>query len=130
MDDLGGKSDEVLVIEFFSGIGGLRRALELLGVVPKGIVFVGNSPLCIKLAKRHCAYVVPVDDIKKITEEMVRDWRRQFSGAKRVIAGGGWPCVNHSLLNFSRGGAAAESSELLDVMLQVVKWLRRCSKPQ
>ena len=26
MDDLGGKNDDVLVIEFFGGIGGLRRA--------------------------------------------------------------------------------------------------------
>ena len=119
----------MLVIEFFGGIGGLRRALELLGVVPQGIVFIDNNPLCVKLAKRHCAYVLPVDDIKKVTEEMVRDWRRQFPRVKRVIAGGGWPCVNHSLLNSAREGAGAETSELLDVMLQVVKWLRKCSKP-
>ena len=129
MDDLGGKNDEVLVVEFFGGIGGLRRALELLGVVPQGIVFVDNNPVCVKLSKRRCAYVIPVDDIHKITEEMVRDWTRQFARAKRVIVGGGWPCVNHSLLNSSREGASAESSQLLDVMLQVVKWLRKCSKP-
>ena len=129
MDDLGGRSDEILVVEFFGGVGGLRRSLELLGVVPQGIIFVDNNPLCVKLAKRHCAYVIPVDDINKITEEMVRDWRRQFPRAKRVIAGGGWPCVNHSMLNSSREGASAESSQLLDVMLQVVKWLRKCSKP-
>ena len=98
-------------------------------MVPQGIVFIDNNPLCVKLAKRHCAYVLPVDDIKKVTEEMVRDWRRQFPRVKRVIAGGGWPCVNHSLLNSAREGAGAETSELLGVMLQVAKWLRKCSKP-
>ena len=113
MDDLGGRNDDILVVEFFGRIGGLRWALELLGVVPQGIIFVDNNPLCLKLAKRHCAYVITVDDINKITEDMVRDWRRQFPRAKRVPVGGGWPCVNYSLLKSSRGGATAESSELL-----------------
>lgn len=38
----GGAADDLLVIEMFSGMGGLKRALELLGLVPQGC---GQPPI-------------------------------------------------------------------------------------
>ena len=107
-DDMGGGCDAVLVIEAFGGIGGLRKALELIGLQPQGLILIESDPLCQKLARRHCGYVQVVDDIKKVDAAMVRDWRRQFPRAKKVILGGGWPCVHHSRLNANREGAEAE----------------------
>ena len=37
--------------------------------------------------------------------------------------------MNHWQLNSQREGAEAASSQLLDPMLNVAKWLRKCSKP-
>ena len=109
----------------FGGIGGLRRALELIGLFSQGIVFIDNNPTCAKLAKKHCAFVLTVEDVNKITKETVGDWRIQFATATRVIIGGGWPCANHSRLNSQREGADAASSQLLDPVLQVTEWLRK-----
>lgn len=103
----GGACDSVLLIEMFGGMGGLRRAVELLGVLPQGIILVDSDPLCIKLAKRHCAYVITVDNINKVDKAMIRSWRAQFPRANMVLVGGGWPCVNHSSLNKNRQGAEA-----------------------
>lgn len=120
----GGAADPILLVEVLAGIGGLRKALELLGVIPQGIVLIESDALCIKLAKRHCAYVLVVNDVKSVTRDMVKGWRSQFNRAQRVLVGGGWPCINHSSLNKSRAGASASSSLLLDDMLQVSAWLK------
>ena len=84
----GGAADSLLLIEAFGGIGGLRKALELIGVLPQGIILIDTDPLCAKLAKRHCAYVMVIDNIKKVTKEMVKQWRVQFARSKRVLLGG------------------------------------------
>ena len=52
-DDLGGSNDSVLVVEVLGGIGGLRKALELIGLVPQGIIFIEANPTCLKLARKH-----------------------------------------------------------------------------
>ena len=120
----GGAADPILVVEVFAGIGGLRKALELLGVIPQGIVLIECDPICIKLAKRHCAYV---DDVKKVTMEMVKSWRAQFNKAQIALIGGGWPCINHISLNASRKGSSADSSLLLKDMLTITEFLKKVS---
>eukprot|EP00438_Fugacium_kawagutii_P000277 Skav206174 [mRNA] locus=scaffold3494:124406:139670:+ [translate_table: standard] len=76
-------------------------------------------------AARH---VVWHQDITKITEEHVLEWRRRFPKATRVLLTGGWPCINHSQLNVHRGGATAASSRLLDALLQIRTWVLGASK--
>ena len=125
----GGAADSLLLIEAFGGIGGLRKALELIGVLPQGIIMIDSDPIRAKLAKRHCAYVIVIDNIKKVTKEMVKQWRVQFARSRRVLLGGGWPCVNHASLNRARLGAAADSSLLLDDMVNIATWLHDCSSP-
>ena len=124
----GGAADPLVVVEAFGGIGGLRKALELIGVIPQGIVLIECDPVCIKLAKRHCAYVIVVDDVKKVNLEMVKGWRSHFLKALKVLIGGGWPCVNHSALNKQRQGSEAKSSLLLNDMLAVTELLLVCSE--
>ena len=82
-----------------------------------------------KLAKKHCAYVIVVDNIHKVDKNMVRTWRLQFPRATRVLVGGGWPCINHSSLNSNRQGAEAASSRLLEDMLNLVNNLKAVSRP-
>ena len=41
---------------------GLRKAAELIGLLPRGIILIESDPTCVKLAKKHCAFVLTVDD--------------------------------------------------------------------
>ena len=126
-DEFGGGCDAVVLIEAFGGIGGLRKACELLGVMPQGVIFIEMDQTCVKLARRHCPYVLTVEDIRKVTFEQVLEWRRLFPRARKAILGGGWPCVNDSRLNAARGGAGAETSRLLDNLVEIRGWLKQAS---
>lgn len=78
--------------------------------------------------KPHCRHVIWVQKIEPVTEEQVLEWRRRFTRATKVIIGGGWPCINHSVLNPRRQGAEGASSKLLDDMLAIRGWLGSCSE--
>jgi site-specific DNA-cytosine methylase len=123
----GAATQKALVVECFSGIGGLKQALDLLGYEPAGVVAIDSSPDCQKVYKQHCRHVLMYTDIQKITKEQVFEWRKKFPRVTRVILGGGWPCVNHSVLNSRRQGAVAATSMLLDDMLQIREWLLEAS---
>ncbi|CAE8717690.1 unnamed protein product, partial [Polarella glacialis] len=135
-EELDGRAaDAFLAVEHFGGMGGLKKALDLLGIVPMGVIFIDNNAVSRKLSKFHCAFSITLPDVTKITKEDVLQWRRWFPRVTTVINAGGWPGVNHSRLNAARGGAGvstgsgggncgAQSSELLDYMLQIAEWLR------
>ena len=125
----GGAADELVVVECFAGMGGLRQALDLLGLVPQGVVCIDNAPQSKKLSRMHCRHAIIFDDIKKVKKEDIAELRRRFPRAKKVLISGGWPCVNHSSLNIHRRGAEAATSQLLDDMLQMRAWLQEVSEP-
>ena len=59
VDCIGGSpADSILVVELFGGMGGLSRALHLLGVVPVGLIFVDSNPRARKLEKSHVPYAL------------------------------------------------------------------------
>ena len=93
-----------------------RRSMELLGVMPLRVMFIDSDLMCLQLAKKHCAFVITVDDTKKVDKEMVLDRRRLFPSAAEVVLGGGWPCGSSLIKN--RQGAAAPSARLLDDLLR------------
>lgn len=120
----------MLVVECFAGIGigGLKQALDLLGLVPMGHVGIDNSAECGKVFRQHCRHALWYKNIEDITFEEVKEWRKRFAKATKVILSGGWPCINHSQLNPRRGGAEATSSQLRDKMLEVRTMLKAASK--
>ncbi|CAE8583370.1 unnamed protein product, partial [Polarella glacialis] len=135
-EELDGRAaDAFLAVEHFGGMGGLKKALDLLGIAPMGVIFIDNNAVSRKLSKFHCAFSITLPDVTKITKEDVLQWRRWFPRVTTVINAGGWPGVSHSRLNAARGGAGvstgsgggdcgAQSSELLDYMLQIAEWSR------
>eukprot|EP00438_Fugacium_kawagutii_P001042 Skav214386 [mRNA] locus=scaffold333:24516:28736:- [translate_table: standard] len=128
-DGMEGKAArKTLVIEAFAGIGGLKQALDLIGYEPMGVIAIDTSPDCGKVYRQHCRHAVWLQDVQKITEENVVEWRRRFPKATSVLLTGGWPCVNHSQLNVRRQGADGASSLLLDSLMQIRSWLYKCSK--
>ena len=120
----GGVGDSLLVIEAFGGMGGLSQALQLLGVTPVGAIFIDLDLKARKLSKHMRPFALTVPDIQHVSRDTVMDWRRSYPKVKKVLVGGGWPCVNHSRLNVGRGGADAPSSLLLDNLLQLADWLK------
>ena len=123
----GGATEKCLLIEVFAGIGGMKQALNLLGYEPAGVIAIESSPECGKVYKQHCRHCILLQDVQKITKNDVKNWRRRFPKVTKVILSGGWPCVNHSVLNVNRQGAEGASSRLLDSMLDVRTWLKECS---
>ena len=108
-EDLDGQAaDPILVIEHFGGMGGLKKALDLLGIVPMGVIFIDSLKTACKLAKLHCAFAITLNDATTITRDQVRQWRQWFPRATKVVSAGGWP----------------SSSHLLETMLQVTEWLK------
>ncbi|CAE7270082.1 unnamed protein product [Symbiodinium sp. CCMP2592] len=127
-DDLGGSCDPVLIIEVFGGMGGLRQACQLLGLQPQGLIYIDTSELGTKLVRRQCGYVLTYGDIKKITFEDVKGWRRSFPKVAKVIFGGGWPGCGSGLAAPSSSGGPAEMDGHLDMMIQLRNWLGQASK--
>ena len=82
---------------------------------PAGVAAIESSP--------ECRHILMYTDIQKITKDQVFEWRKKFPKAVQVILGGGWPCVNHSVLNSQRKGAEAATS----MLLQVREWLFEAS---
>eukprot|EP00435_Cladocopium_sp_Y103_P052133 s394_g16.t1 len=116
-----------IVVEVFAGMGGLKQALDLLGYEPMGVIAIDSSPECAKVYKQHCRHCVWYTDVNTIAEKDVLSWRERFPKATCVVLGGGWPCINHSQLNVNRQGASGASSQLLDRMVDIRKWLEGCS---
>eukprot|EP00434_Breviolum_minutum_P037427 symbB.v1.2.033184.t1/scaffold4090.1/size75078/2 len=119
-----GASDPPVVVEMFAGMGGLHQALELRGLTPMGVIGVDISPESARVMRHHCRHIMWYKNVEDITKEEVKRWRAMHPKALRVLISGGWPCVNHSVLNPWRQGANASTSMLLDSMLQIRDWLK------
>ena len=123
----GGASDPIVVVELFAGMGGLHQAIELLGLTPMGVIGVDSLPESARIMRQHCRHIIWHKDIKELTRVDVAQWRLLFPRALRVLVAGGWPCVNHSALNTRRQGASAESSRLVEPMMDIRQWLEDVS---
>ena len=119
----GAAADDLVVVEVFVGMGGLKQALELLGMVPPGIISIDNDATSKKLSRMHCRHGIVYDEVKKITREMVFEWRRQFPRAKKILLARGWPCIHHSSFSVNRLGASGPTSQRLDEMLKIRAWI-------
>ena len=65
---LDGKQN-ILVIDYFAGIGGLSRALQLAEVEVHTLVIVEKGPDCRRLHRRRWPGCKIVSDIKQLTKE-------------------------------------------------------------
>ena len=103
-----------LVFDFFAGIGGLSRALELAGQKVDHLVVMEKDPECRRLNRTRWPGCDVIADITRVTKGEIEKYMRSVPGLTGVIAGGGSPCQGLSKLNVDRtpGPSCATSKDL------------------
>lgn len=102
----------ILVIDMFSGIGGLLRSLERQGIKWEHHVVIESDKNCRRCIRRTWPGGSEYTDIVKVSKKNVAAEMRKVDGLKLVIAGGGSPCQGLSLLSSERDHFRDERSGL------------------
>jgi len=82
----------ILVLDFFAGIGGLSRALQLAQVEVQRLVVIEQDVKCRRLNAGRWPGCDLVVDIKKLKRKELERVLRSVPGLTGVIARGGSPC--------------------------------------
>jgi hypothetical protein len=91
-----------LVFDFFAGVGGLSRALQLARVKVDRLVVIEKDPDCRRLNAVRWPGCDVWSDIEKITKKEIERMMRSVPGITGVIAAGGSPCQGLSKLSCDR----------------------------
>eukprot|EP00438_Fugacium_kawagutii_P012525 Skav208185 [mRNA] locus=scaffold2530:386691:389727:+ [translate_table: standard] len=122
--NLGGEEpQQIVVFDFFSGIGGLSRALEHAQVDVALLVVVEKDRDCKRLNKVRWPGCEVMSDIEKVTKKELEKAIRNVAGVTGVIAGGGSPCQGLSKLSAHRQHLRDPRSALFYKLKEVLTWI-------
>ena len=123
-DQIGTDPPEVVVvIDFFAGIGGLSRSLELAKLPVAHAVIIEKDPDCRRLHRRRWPSCSLLVDIKKVTKKQLEKEIKRIPGVTGVVAGGGSPCQGLSKLSSQRLHLEDPRSALFYDMAERFKWI-------
>ena len=114
-----GHSDGIMLVESFGGIGGARRALELLGVTPAVHVCIEMDEAARRVSAAAFPGVQHFEDIRKVTRKELLGCAEKESHITDVIHWGGFPCQGLSGLNAGRTGMEDQRSQLVYEMNRI-----------
>lgn len=117
------------MIGLFDGIGALRVAIDLQGVPVCGYISVERNKAAQRVVEAHYPGVWRYDDVERISEEVVVEWRLKFSQCSLVLLGAGPPCQGVSGLNSDRRGALRDARSCLFVHVSRIRALLRTAFP-
>ena len=101
-------------MSLFDGIGGLRRAFDMLEMPVKMCVSVELESSRRRVCKAAYPHMQHYADVRAIGRKEVEEWRDSFPSIRVVIAGGGFPCRDMSQLRgASRLGVDGPQSGLV-----------------
>ena len=106
------KEEKVLVIDLFSGIGGLTMALQKAGCHWEYLVCIEKDKDCRRLLRRVHPGVELIGDVKKFGLQELRRILKKVPGVTGIIVGGGSPCQGLSRLSSGREHLLDERSKL------------------
>ena len=98
-------SQEFGVLSLFDGVGGLRRAIELLDMPVALFIGVEMCDMRRRVVKSTWPHSTAVRDVCDVDEALVRKWASLYPRIRHLLAGGGLPCRDMSGL---RGSHRAE----------------------
>ena len=110
--ELSPSSDKIGLVELFGGIGGARRALELLQVEPAVHVYVDNSPEATRVVAIAWPESVRHSMVEDITEEDVKAWVAAGPHIAVWILVAGFPCQGLTALNSQRSNHRDAKTQL------------------
>ena len=118
------QKEVVVVFDFFAGIGGLSRSLELAQFEVASLIVIEIDPDCRRLHRRRWPGCHCVSDIKKLTKaEMIR-LVKQVPGVTGIVAGGGSPCQGLSMLSSQREHFNDPRSALFFDLGERLRWVQ------
>ena len=114
-------SQRVLVIDLFSGIGGLTNALEKAGVTWHLLVCIEKDKDCRRLLRRTHPGLELFSDIRKFDEKALKRLLAKIPDVTGIVVGGGSPCQGLSKLSSKRRHLMDERSGLFRELVRVFK---------
>ena len=118
----------ILVFDFFAGIGGLSRALELARVPVNRLVIIEKDPDCRRLNAVRWPGCDVWSDIEKLEKKDIERMMRSVPGMTGVIAGGGSPCQGISKLSSNRQHLEDPRSKLFYSYSRILGWIEVLAK--
>ena len=118
------QKEVIIVFDFFSGVGGLSRALQLAKVDVASLIVIEVEPDCRRLHRRRWPGCHCLGDIKKVTKKQMMDLVRKVPGVTGIIGGGGSPCQGLSRLSSEREHLSDPRSALFYDLKDRLKWIQ------
>ena len=125
LDDEVPKTEKIVVIDFFAGVGGLPRALERAGVPFCHLIVVEREEDLRRLHRRVWPGGEEKIDISKVTVDELVGCVQKIPALTGVIAGGGSPCQGISTLSSERRHLEDERSALFFKLADLLKGLKK-----
>ena len=118
----------ILVFDFFAGIGGLSRALQLAKVKVDRLVVVEKDPDCRRLNAVRWPGCDVWSDIEKLAKKDIERMMRSVPGITGVVAAGGSPCQGLSKLSCDRKHLEDPRSKLFYCYSAVLGWIEEVAE--
>ena len=118
----------ILVFDFFAGIGGLSRALQLARVKVDRLVIIEKDPDCRRLNSVRWPGCDIWSDIERVSKKDVDRMMRSVPGLTGVLAGGGSPCQGLSKLSSDRQHLEDPRSRLFYCYSTILGWIEEVAK--
>ena len=112
-------AEELLFIELFAGIGGGRRALQLLGVTPGSHLIVENDADAARVLQENFPEARHWPDVRTLDAAGLQALVGDNPHVRKILVFGGFPCQDLSGLNHQREGLGGKRSSLLMEMIRI-----------
>ena len=120
----------VLVLSLFNGVGGAFRCFDLAGIAPIALVSVECDAAAQRVTRRAWPQAIEVDDVKKVTRELLVDWGNRFPRVLLVLVVAGFPCVHLSRVRSGRKNLEGEGSNLFWELVRILRLAEECFHPE
>jgi len=120
--------EDIMLVEVFGGIGGLRQCLSLNGLQPSVSVICENHAPASRACCCQWPKTIQWGDTATVDEEKIRTLVPHAAKVKLIICGGGFPCSHFSLLKYGRGGHEQDARfrEIIRITLLLMKVFPSC----
>ena len=117
---VGPRTDDLVVLELFGGIGAGRRACQLLGVQPGSHLSSEIDEGAIRIMQSSFPACVEIGDIEEVTPEKLIHAVSNNPHVKQVLIIGGSPCQDLSGVNIHGQGLEGRNSRLFFAAVKII----------